>query len=491
MLRAMKARRPRTRCTIAFATGFSWLLFGSTALADEPLDGLGDGLALGEWTFHPFVDLRLRAEYRRAPTTSGGDVYSRSAVQADSAAGGGLDLFIVNTPRVDNEWFVGERTRLGLAVDRDHVTAKITLQDARVAGADTELRFGPSQPTLPSTEPHEAYLDLHTEEGGRMFLRLGRQRVQWGDGRLLSDDDDSPTGRHLDAARAGAAIGDVDVEILAAVLTVPGALPPEVRMGSTLQREGSGTQLYGLDAVWHVMPLLHAEVLGLARFVREPTGLVATPGDTYVLDGRVFGDHRGFSYSIEGAYEAGRLASFGQNRDISAGAVAGRAALETTLPWHLTFGASGAYATGAGSADLPSDTQARFDPILPDAHNNHGPAGFYAWSNIIEAGGDVSARPIDEVRARAGYRFVGLAEPDGRWSTASLQPVGTAPRNDSRVLGHQVDAVVTVTPWAPLSFDAAYGVLFMGDGGEAILDSAGRPRDASHWVMLQSRLMAP
>lgn len=491
MLRAMKAGRLRKRHALALAAALGTSLSTSSTLAEDPLEGLGEGLGLGEWTFHPFVDLRLRAEYRRDPVDSGGDALDTPALQADAPDGGRLNT-LFSAPRIENQWFVGERTRVGLAVARGPLTAKVSLQDARVAGEDTSGLIGPGQPSLPSTEPYEAFLDVRTLEGRPMYLRLGRQRVHWGDGRLLGDDDDSPTGRHLDAARAGVEVGDFDFEVLGALLTAPGAPPPEVAGSSApTQAEGSGAQLYGLDVVWHVMPLLHAELTGLARFVREPHGRDATPGDTYVIDGRVFGDHRGFSYAVEGAYQLGRLASFGENRDISAFAIAGRAALETTLPWHLTFGAAGAYASGAGSANRPTDDQTRFDPILPDSRTHHGPAGFYAWSNLIEAGGDVSARPIDDLQARAGYRFVGLAEPDGRWSTGALVPVGSAPQNDSRVLGHQIDAVFTYVPWAPVSFDAAYAVLLMGDGGEAILDAASRPTSASHWVMLQSRITVP
>ena len=35
------------------------------------------------------------------------------------------------------------------------------------------------------------------------------------------------------------------------------------------------------------------------------------PSDTYVIDGRISGDRRGFRYAVEGAYELGRVASYG------------------------------------------------------------------------------------------------------------------------------------------------------------------------------------
>ena len=153
--------------------------------------------------------------------------------------------------------------------------------------------------------------------------------------------------------------------------------------------------LYGIDAAWHILPLLHVELTGLARITREPFPSTLTPSDTYVVDARVFGDHRGFHYAVEGAYELGKVASYGTERTHQAFAFAARVGLETSLPAHLAFNAEGAYATGDdGTFD---GTQKRFDPLFPDQRAYLSPMSAFAWSNLIMGGGNVSARPLEEL----------------------------------------------------------------------------------------------
>ncbi|MCC6557992.1 MAG: hypothetical protein IT372_34025, partial [Polyangiaceae bacterium] len=78
-----------------------------------------------------------------------------------------------------------------------------------------------------------------------------------------------------------------------------------------------------------------------------------------------------------------------------------------------------------------------------------------------------------------------------RWSTARLLPVGAAPGNTSRALGHEIDAGVTLEPWEPVRFELGYGVFLFGDGAKAILEGAHRPADVQHWGYLQATVTAP
>lgn len=325
-----------------------------------------------------------------------------------------------------------------------------------------------------------------------MFLRVGRQAVQWGDGRLIGTNDFTATGRVLDAARFGVELGDFDIEAMAALLGNPYfdfADGDESDDASPL----TGAQLYGLKLTGHFLPLLQIEATALARIVRPRNAQTTlTPSDTFVLDGRVFGNHRGFQYSVEGAYELGQVASYGKNRPIEAFALAGRLEWETALPWHLTFGAQGAYASGDKGTGSPDEPMTRFDPILPDQTANHSRMSLYAWSNLIEAGGDLAVRPIEEVSIGAGYRFVGLADPKGRWVTGALTTVGADPNNDSMFLGSEVDATIRVTPWDPITFQAGYGLFLLGDGGKNILAASARPgTEMQHWGYLQATVKAP
>ena len=249
---------------------------GDAAAQATPLP---ETIVVGAWTFRPLIEVRVRGEYRRHPFDVGGALYSPTAVLYEDS-GTTLPRVIGGQPGVKDQYFVAERSRLGIAVDRGPITAAITLQDARLWGSATPLYAGLAQPALPSFGPYEAYLDAHTRAGRKVFLRVGRQRVSWGDGRLVGDNDWSATGRSLDAARFGFQLGDFDFELLASMLSAPGRYQKPA--GATVQgaalgsvtpsapTEGSGAQLYGVNAVWHALPLLNVEITGLARVARDP-----------------------------------------------------------------------------------------------------------------------------------------------------------------------------------------------------------------------------
>ncbi len=471
-----------------------WALFGlplglSLLLSSEAhaqFEALEEGFSVGEWTFFPAVEVRVRGEYRRDPADIGGDVYERSAVQSDGFESS-VPAVALRAPAVSDQWLVSERSRLGMKVTFDVLTAKLVLQDSRMLGATPGAA---EQSGFGELAPYEAYIDVRTDVEDPLFaVRVGRQRMRWGDGRLLGDADWSPRPLALDAARLHFSFFDFDIEAFGALLSLPGPVSqPYAPNGQTF--EGTGAQLYGLQLRWSVLPLLQLELAGLARIARDPLPFQLTRGDTYTVDLRIGGDEHGIEYAVEGAYQLGRVAGFGENRDIGAYAVAGRFGWQTALPWKLRFGAHGGYASGD---DNPHEgTFTRFDPILPTVHEHHGLMDLYAWSNLIEAGGDVSASPHEAVRYGIGYTFVGMAEPKDRWSTAYLLPVGADPNNGSHVLGHEVDVQLHVSPWDWATFSGGYGFLALGEGGKNVMAAAGRKdSDLLHYGFLQAELTAP
>ncbi len=454
--------------------------------AHAQFEALEEGIAVGEWNFYPSVEVRVRGEYRRNPVDTGGDVYERNAVQSD-----GFQLNVppvtVRAPAVSDQWLVSERARLGMKVTYDVLTAKLVVQDSRALGAApgsaTESGFG-------AFAPYEAYIEVRTDvEDPLLFVRAGRQRIRWGDGRLIGDADWSPRPFSLDAALVHFSFSDFDIEAFAALVATPGPVPqPQAPNAQTI--EGTGAQLYGLQARWAIFPLLNVELAGLSRIARDPLPIQLTRGDTHTLDLRVAGEELGIEYAAEGAYQLGRVSGFGANLPIAALAFAGRFRWQSALPWKLAFGAHGGYASGDAEPNVGDFT--RFDPIVPTVNENHGMMDLYAWSNLIEAGGEISASPHDIVNYTVGYTFVGLAEPTDRWSTGYLVPVGADPQNASRLLGHEIDVRMSISPWESVSFSGGYGFMVLGDGAKNILVAAGRnDSDLLHYGMLQAELKAP
>ncbi len=484
------------RClSFGVSTGLALLLASSIAGAQTPAES--PSLQLGAWRFRPLIEVRIRAAYRTHPVDLGGVTPTHTALLAEETDGQLPSSR--TTDDVDTNSTLEERARLGLAVMRGPVLAQFTLQDTRELGTTDADRLTPiGRPALPSLAPFEAYAEIHGDGVRATYLRLGRQRVVWGDGRLLGESDFAASPRSLDAVRFFTAFGDLDLEVLGVMLAPPGKevvatetdeatpdAPPKTRFGQ-------GSTLAGVKLGYHVAPLFFPEISAIGRFVRDPVPSWLAPSDVIAFDARVSGDYRGVSYSAEGVYELGRVSAPGQNRDLRAYAGAGRLAWETSLPWHLTFGAQGAYATGESGALEPSDVQRRFDPLLPEEHDLHGMLDLCGWSNIIEAGGGISARPSEDLTAKLDYRLAMLAKPRGRWSSASLAPIGKDVDNTARLLGHEVDLLLSYTRWDAVTFDAGYGLFLFGDGAKAALTASFRGAPSmQHGAFFQTTVSVP
>jgi Alginate export len=481
---------------------------GEAAAQAPPLP---ESVTIGSFTFRPSLEVRVRGEYRVHPVDAGGAVYFSHAVLEHHAGSTGR---VAMLPSLDSQLLVSERARLGLAVEAGPVSGVFTLQDARAFG-DLDRGFissegtrlpsfspfaPPGEPALPSLAPLEAYVDLHTRSGRRMSLRIGRQRVAWGDGRLVGDDDWSTTARSLDAVRASIAIGDVDIQAMGALLSGEGFVVQAGSSGFSSPQTVAApvfAGLFGLDVTWRFLPLLNLELTGLARLAQAPVPRWLTPGDTYVTDARIFGDYRGFRYAVEGAYEFGHVEVGLHDVPLAAFALAARAGLETALRLHLTFEVEAAYASGDSFA-LPSGAVptklTHFDPILPDSHTALTPMNMFAWSNILTVGGDVRMKFVDELGLMVGYRFANLASASEWWTTAELAPVGVVSASapvTSPALGHEIDASLKLSPFRGLDFEGGYGLFLFGDGARAILSDAGRPATLAHWAYLQAMFRAP
>jgi hypothetical protein len=481
------------------------LLVPSRAAAQSP-PAAPTSIAVGDWQLTPSLELRTRGEYRRDPPDLGGfDLYGRLG------------------PRVRDAWVVSERARLGVGVERGPVRAQLTLQDARAFGTppptatltSASLDRGPAR-----FEPYEAYVEMRSSGSRPNTLRIGRQAVVWGEGRLVGNADFSPTGRSLDALRAHLATGNFDFEGLAAILEVPG--PLGTSFGDRYSTSHSGVQLYGLAAKWTIDPLLRVEAFALARISRSAgTGLDGSrfavarlSGETYTGALRVSGEGKGWMYGAEGAYQLGTASSLAiGGADIAAFAAAGH--VSKTLPEVMltpTFRIGGSYASGD---DGGGGKYTQFDPLLADPQRFHGQMDLFAWSNAIDVSARAQVVPWTDTTFSLEYRYARLAETSGEWIGSYLTAVGSAapppgfatagykaPTGSSDAeLGHELDAVLTWRPWIPLELRAGWSGLLLGDGARGIMSAYARGRAAddgsvtaakiAHYAYTQATLTMP
>jgi hypothetical protein len=433
---------------VGVATGLvvlAWTLRASAQLAPAA----PEMVAVGDWRLAPMLQTRARGEY---------------SFDLDGQSRG----------------FLSERVRLGADVERGVVKAVVLLQDARMwnvqGGVDPIRQLAP----LAQTEAFEGWAEAHTTSALPSFVRVGRQSVAWGEGRLLGIADWSPTGRSLDAVRGRLLVGDGAFELLAASLG-------DFSGGSLFSAYG---ELFGGRAQWTFHPLLAGEAYVLARLAQAnpPVPLAlggSVRGQTYTGALRAHGDAFAWVWGVEGAYQLGRAEDLHEDRAAwaAAGHVAHTFERAILLP---TVGAGAAYASG----DNGGATYRAFDPLLPDVHVWHGAMDLFCWSNEGEVSGRASIVPWTDAVATVEYRYARLAEPTGTWRTAYLVAVGAPDRTNTRPdLGHEIDAILTWSPWVPVELTAGYSVLLLGGGARAILEgSYGSAPSASHFAYAQAAL---
>ncbi len=422
------SRRVRASACAGSAVG---LAIGSAA-AEAPAQiapPAPETIGVGDWQLAPVVEVRMRGGYTR-----------------------GID---------DGDWVpLAERSRLGLDVARGPFEGRVVIEDARllyVAG-DVGPAWGPAP--LGLTGAYEAWAEAHTASPRPAYVRVGRQPVTWGEGRLLGVADWSPTARSLDAVRGVFPLGDGAFELLAASLSDP-SLPLGTSYG----------ELFGARGQWALHPLVSVEAYVLARLVQGALGPAveaSVRGQTYTGAIRAYGDGYGWTWGVEGAYQLGRADAVRGGENRAAWAAAGhvaRAFERVLLLPTLRLGVS--YASG----DDGRGTYRAFDPLLPDVHVWHGAMDLFSWSNEEEASARAAITPWTDTIVTVEYRYARLAEPRGAWLNAYLVRIGEAPGNTHPELGHEIDAFSTWSPWVSLELTAGYSVLVLGDGARAALQA--------------------
>ncbi|HEY1697294.1 MAG TPA: alginate export family protein [Polyangiaceae bacterium] len=426
-----------------------------------------EALSVGDWKLAPVVEARLRGEYRK---------------DLD-----GTDRGVLT-----------ERARLGVDVTRGAVEGRVVFQDARLWDVGTGGDFLTGPLPIGTTGIYEAWGEAHTAGAHPSFVRVGRQPVVWGEGRLLGISDWSPTGRSLDAVRGRLVAGDWAFEVLASALEDPVPITIAGSGTNLLDVTNLYGELFGARAEWALDPLFAVELYGLARVAQSnPLANFDTSvqGTTYTGALRLHGEGHGWTWGAEGAAQAGHADGVGvagttaRAEDRSAFASAGHVAYafeHVALTPSIRLG--GSFATG----DSGGSKYQGFDPILPDVHTWYGAMDLLTWSNEIEANARVAIVPWTDGVAAVEYRYMRLAQAAGAWTSGYLATIAAPSPNASAELGHEIDATIAWSPWTPVDLRMGYAAFVLGDGAKSALATPAAPAPSlSHYAFLQASLRIP
>ncbi|MEM1331697.1 MAG: alginate export family protein [Planctomycetota bacterium] len=298
----------------------------------------------------------------------------------------------------------------------------------------------------------QAFFDLAPQGNEHQFrLRVGRQELPLGTGRLVALRDGPNNRLAFDAARL--TIGDEFWSVDTFV-----AAPVDLRPGVFDDRFNDETAFWGLyvtvPSPAEDQGKIDLYYLGIDREDRVFGG--ATGHETrHSLGARVFGDRLGFDYNIEAVGQFGRLG----DSDIRAWTVASDLGFTWEgHPWRPRFGVRANISSGDRGNEGSTET---FDPLFPN-NSYFSEAAVLSPSNLIDINPSLTVRPSDRLEVLAMWDFVRLtSEDDAAYGPPGVRLFDPAD-SEGRFLGHSLSLKGTSQFDRNSSLTLAYTHFFAG-----------------------------
>lgn len=239
--------------------------------------------------------------------------------------------------------------------------------------ADAFLKTPPRTPPYQETwDLRRAYVDIGNTQEGHWSIRVGRQDLNFEDGRLLGTSYWRNASRGYDA-----------VEVITNwkwINTTAFAASQVVISNNGLSHHQPGHNLYGLDGKLNtIVPHGSLEPFVFWRIAQDPNAKPGTMGklDERIIGMRFAGTVHAWDYDTEGAGELGRL---GADR-VRAWAWLGIGGY-TFSNWRLTTRLFAEYDFASGDHNPKDGVRGTFDQLSPNVHDHLGLADQFAWQNL-------------------------------------------------------------------------------------------------------------
>ncbi|MEM9083201.1 MAG: alginate export family protein [Planctomycetota bacterium] len=298
----------------------------------------------------------------------------------------------------------------------------------------------------------QAFLDLTPSgDGDRLRLRIGRQELPLGTGRLVALRDGPNNRLTFDAARL--TLGDEHWSMDAFV-----AAPVDLRPGVIDDRFNDETAFWGLYGTLPSPVDDHGKIdlyyLGIDREDRVFGG--ASGRETrHSLGARLLGSNRGFDYNIEAVGQFGLLGG----SDIRAWTVASDFGFTWEgYPWRPRLGLRANITSGDRGTDGSTET---FDPLFPN-NSYFSEAAILSPSNLIDINPSLTLRPSEGLELLAMWDFVWrTSEDDAAYGPPGVRLFDPAD-SEGRFLGHSLSLKGTYQFDRNSSLTLAYTHFFAG-----------------------------
>lgn len=360
--------------------------------------------------------------------------------------------------------YVGQKVQLSVSKHfNPNAWLKITLQDARIWGGQsasaTALDTSREQQAI---DLREAYLELKKLGGSDLGLQLGRQKLVYGNQRLVGHLDWTNIGRSFDGLR-------LKHETAHNKLHAWGTIVSEGNSSDVGQATANTADIF-FSGIYNTYTGL--DFLGIETYYLSKIDTSSKDSEKlHTVGARLFHTPKlGFDYAVEGAYQLGSKTS---SVDISAfaGAAIVGFAFEAGTKMRLFF--EGAYASG--DTDANDDKFERFTNLYHTNHLHYGIADLISWQNMVSATLGYKIWFGKNAWLKVAYVYAAKAIDSDSWYGVAG---GTATNNSiianashKKNLYQEIDVVFDYKIWKFLGLQAGAAVVLPGD---AIKESGNR-----------------
>jgi len=391
------------------------------------------------------------------------------------------------------------RTRLGVKAEiMENTSAYVQIQDNRGAGSEFNVYDADGDGLVTGSiyeglDVHQAYIMLDKLWDSPFSLKVGRQELSYGDGRLIGADNWSNTGTAFDAAKLTFNQGRVSLDLFTAQLVRywgrDGSSMPNITMSGLYSSVN-----YMEKGMWDFYLLLYYDGSeGIDAPFENPAGTIADNTMLWTLgtrtSGMLFDDN--ISYHGEFAYQLGNWIS----SSVSALAFSLGAGFEFSGEMAPYFGLDFNYASGDDSVD--DGDRGTFTNLFPANHGKYGAMDQFAWQNMVNLKATAGFKPVEKLDIHGDFHFFWLAQENDAWYQSlglpwyspgnpnAAQKFGRGAGNTEKNAGNELDLLLKYQYNDAVSWHLGFSHFFAGN----VVDTAlGGDAGDANWFYAQMKV---
>lgn len=354
--------------------------------------------------------------------------------------------------------FVGQKVWLSAEkVFDDKTKMVITLQDARIWGGQNPTITDTSTEQQ-ATDIREAYVQMKDFFFTPFELKIGRQKLEYGEQMLVGALDWSNVGRSFDGFKLTWDKGVNNLQVFSTIIQESNSNDLN-NTGSALNKQG--TYFSGIYDQLKIHRGFMIDMFGFARNqdVDGNSNQLYTGGMRFsnrTDAGNKSPSDMWFDYSIEGAYQGGQKAG----KEIQAYGAVGFIGFKFDLGVKMRIGGQGAYASG--DSDPNDGKYETFDSLYPTPHYQFGQADMTSWRNLTGGGLDYTVWFTPDFSVKLDYWYAMRTNGNDNWYSIGGTPFVSTALGTEKELYQEAGVLINYKPRDYLMFQAGYAYAMRG-----------------------------